>query len=397
MTSAASPSLAARLQRLDQLLIEQQGLWRPPPFKEERPAWCAHHPELTAALLALDDTALAAMAASDEVRRAFLRPYLPLVDELAQLTELPVISAGAPSALSPHFGWEIPGRKWSQITAFAGAVGVVRAPLLEWCGGKGHLGRLLGMQWQQPVTTLELNETLCDEGARLAARAHVVQRFVQGDALGRDAARLIPGHHAVALHACGELHRTLLREAVAAQLPALDFAPCCYAKWAGEHYTPFSSLSRLQVSHDELRLAVTETVTAAPREVRLRDQEMAWKLGFDALRRRLLGFDHYESIRPIDNGWLKLGFAGFCRALAERDGVELPDAIDWAEFEQQGWQRQHDSQRLTQVRHAFRRALELWLLLDMAVYLESHGYTVTLATFCARSTTPRNILVSARR
>jgi hypothetical protein len=362
-----------------------------------RPAWCERLPELAAALLALDDASLASMAADDEVRRNWLSNYLPLVDELANLTQLPEVAPSAPFEVSPHFGWEIPGRKWTQITSFAAAVGTVRAPLLEWCGGKGHLGRLLGRQWQQPVVTLELNGTLCNEGERLAQRAHVAQQFQQGDALSQESAQLLPAHHAVALHACGELHRTLLREAVAAQVPALDFAPCCYAHMAGDDYEPFSSLTTLQVSHDDLRLAVTETVTSSAREVRLRDHEMAWKLGFDALRREVLGFDQYEPIRPIDKGWLKLDFAGFCHRLAARDGVTLPEGITWDAYEQQGWQRQHDTQRLTQVRHAFRRALEMWLVLDMAVYLQQHGYEVKLSTFCERAVTPRNILISARK
>jgi len=385
-----------RLRQLDQLLVDTPWLWRAPPFKVARPAWCERLPELTAALLVLDDATLAAMAADDAVRCEFLRSYLPIVDRLAELTELPRVADTEPFDAGRHFGWEIPGRKWTQITAFAAALGPVHAPLLEWCGGKGHLGRLLALQWQQPVVTLELNEELCHEGERLAQRAHVAQQFRQGDALSRDSAQLITGHHTVALHACGELHRTLLREAAARHAPAIDFAPCCYAKWASDYYTPFTSITSLQLSHDDLRLAITETVTSAPREVRKRDQEMAWKLGFDALRRSVTGNDSYVPIRPIDKGWLKLGFAGFCRALAQRDGVTLPEDANWESYEAQGWQRQHDSQRLTQVRHAFRRAIELWLVLDMAVFLETHGYQVKIATFCERATTPRNILISAR-
>lgn len=392
----SSSSFSERLRRLDALLVETQWLWRPQPFKEIRPAWCERLPELAAALLALDDQTLAAMSADDEVRRSWLHDYLPVVDELADLVQLSSVESTS-FEVSPHFGWEIPGRKWTQITSFASAVGAVRAPLLEWCGGKGHLGRLLGMQWQQPVMTLELNGKLCNEGERLAQRAHVSQQFQQGDALSQESARLLPAHHAVALHACGELHRTLLREAVAAQVPALDFAPCCYAHLAGDDYEPFSSLTTLHVSHDDLRLAVTETVTSSAREVRLRDREMAWKLGFDALRREVLGIDHYEPIRPIDKAWLKLDFAGFCHALAARDGLTLPEGITWDEYEQKGWQRQHDSQRLTQLRHAFRRALEMWLVLDMVVYLQQHGYQVKLSTFCERAVTPRNILISARK
>ena len=48
------------------------------------------------------------------------------------------------------------------------------------------------------------------------------------------------------------------------------------------------------------------------------------------------------------------------------------------------------------VRHAFRRPLEVWLALDLAVRLENDGYSVSLGRFCERRLTPRNLLISAR-
>ena len=52
--------------------------------------------------------------------------------------------------------------------------------------------------------------------------------------------------------------------------------------------------------------------------------------------------------------------------------------------------------RLQLVRLAFRRPLEVWLLMDMAVFLEQQGYTVAVGPFCAPTLTPRNLLLSAR-
>ncbi len=144
-------------------------------------------------------------------------------------------------------------------------------------------------------------------------------------------------------------------------------------------------------------MAVTETVTAVGREVRLRDREMAWKLGFDWLRRELDADDRYRPIKPIDKSWLKQDFAGFCRLLAEREGLHLPPAPDWPAAEAAGWRRQRETMRLSLPRHAFRRAIELWLVLDLATFIESHGYRVKVGSFCARGLTPRNILISARR
>jgi len=67
-----------------------------------------------------------------------------------------------------------------------------------------------------------------------------------------------------------------------------------------------------------------------------------------------------------------------------------------SEFEANGWRRQREVMRLSIVRHAFRRALEVWLALDLAVYLKNRGYVVELGSFCERQLTPRNLLISAQ-
>ena len=53
--------------------------------------------------------------------------------------------------------------------------------------------------------------------------------------------------------------------------------------------------------------------------------------------------------------------------------------------------------RMELVRHLFRRPLELWLVLDRALFLQEQGYQVELSQFCARELTPRNILIHAEK
>ncbi len=393
----SSAAINSRLLRLDRLLHECEWLWRPQPYKQSRPAWCERLPQLCEALLGLDDEQLRRLNESDEARVQFLLPHIPQLAELSSLIRLSPAAAVTLDELGPHFHTAIPGRKWQQITRFAAALGTVRRPLLEWCGGKGHLGRLLSAQWQQPVVTVEHNGELCQAGEELAHKAGTRQRFMRVDALSAEAGALLQQHHAVALHACGELHRSLLRQAVKGGVQGFDIAPCCYYIGAGEFYRPFSDALQLRLSRDDLRMAVTETVTAAGREVVKRDREMAWKLGYDQLRREVTGESGYRPQRPINKRWLALDFAAFCQQLAEREAVLLPAGCDWQHFEMLGWQRQREVMRLSLVRAAFRRALEMWLVLDMAHYVSAHGYRIRLATFCERELTPRNILLSARK
>jgi hypothetical protein len=289
----------------------------------------------------------------------------------------------------------VPGRKQDQIESFAGCVGEVSAPLLEWCAGKGHLGRLLGGRWRQPVLSLEREDALCAAGEHLAAKVDVDQEFLRADALSKNSARHLVGRHAVALHACGELHLALLRGAVARGAPAIDLAPCCYFLIAGEDYTPLNSDAGLALNREELHLAVADTVTAGAHDRRQRDRAQAWKLAFIEIR-AAGGVPRAATFKPVPAAWYRLGFAEWMRRLAAREAVPLPESPDWSAREAEGWARHREVLRLELARLAFRRPLEIWLALDRALFLARRGYRVSLTEFCARRVTPRNLLISAR-
>lgn len=388
-------SLSERQRQLDALLLVFRPLWHPQPFCELRPAWCEQWPALAAELLALSEDQVAHFNDDGNAALGLLARHLPEVAEIAALAELPRLPARAMPALDAFWDREIPGRKRAQIEAFAAAAAVSGQPVLDWCGGKGHLGRLLALAWQVPVHSLDFDAALCDDGRALALRIGVDHAFIHADALAVEGWPQA-GQHGVALHACGELHRRLIREGAAHGASGLDVAPCCYYRGIEAHYRPLSGPLQLQLSRDDTRLAVTETVTAKARETRQRDQALAWKLGFDAWRRRV-GDGAYRTFKPVPERWLRAPFAQFMQQMIAREGLPpLPESAA-AEFEQAGWRRRREVMGFSIARHAFRRALEIWLALDLAVYLENSGYSVRLGSFCERALTPRNLLVSARK
>ncbi|MEW5770895.1 MAG: methyltransferase [Pseudomonadota bacterium] len=386
--------LTAWFHGLRDLLAAQQGLWRPAPFHEPRPAWCAVHPALAGHLLALDDATVARLASDNPALIDLLAGFVPDLRGLRALVDVPVLEGHAiapPERLLAH----VPGRKQAQIRAFAEAVGETAHPLLEWCAGKGHLGRLLAWRQPHPVTSLELVPELVEAGVDLARRGGLAQNFVLADALAPDSAEHLAGRHALALHACGDLHLALLRGAVARQAPALDLAPCCYYRIATPRYRPLCEDAGLDLGRDELHLAVTETVTAGARDRRRADRAQAWKLAFLELR-AAVGVARERPFKPVPDAWLGLGFEDWTRRLCGREAVPLPADPDWPALEQEGWRRHAEVRRLELARLAFRRPLELWLVLDRALYLERQGYRVRVGEFCARGVTPRNLLISAR-
>ncbi len=385
-------ALARRFHRLGALLDAHAGLWRPAPFHVPRPDWCAALADYAAHLLALADAEVASLAGDNAALVDLAGRFLPELLQLHELTALPRLQEPhevPEESASRH----MPGRKRAQIGAFAAGVGPVARPVLEWCAGKGHLGRHLARRWGVPVISLEWDGALCADGERLAGG--VGQSFVHADALAPASAGLLTGRHALALHACGDLHLALLRGAVERGAPALDLAPCCYYRIATADYLPLNPDANLRLSRDELHLAVTETVTAGTRERRERDRAQAWKLAFLEWRAER-GVARDKTFKPVAAAWMADGFAAWIERLAARQGF-ASDEADWPAWEAAGWRRLGEVRRLELARLAFRRPLEIWLALDRALYLARHGYRVRLAEFCGRELTPRNILISARR
>lgn len=388
-------NLAVRQREIDGLLAASQPCWHPQPFREPLPAWCDSYPALLDELNALSEAEISRLNDDGAAALALLARHQPDWRDLAVLATLPERPKVPMVEHGPHWCRDIPGRKREQIEAFAASTSHQALPVIDWCGGKGHLGRLLALQWQMPVSTLEIDRQLCQEGRQLAARQQLPQEFLEADAL-TVADWPQSGQHAVALHACGELHRRLISHGVAREVRQFDVAPCCYHRGVTQSYQPLSPGLATVLTRDDTRLAVTETVTASPRLARLRDKEMAWKLGFDAYRRQVSG-DVYKTFKPVPAAWFRQQFEDFLALMAEREGLPVPSDRSAADFEAQGWQRQRQVMRFSVVRHAFRRPLEVWLALDLTGFLETSGYRVELGVFCSRQLTPRNLLISARR
>lgn len=389
----------ARFSALQSLLAEHDALWRPSPFHVRRPDWRGQWPALATAIDALDATEVEALRADEAAGRAWLLPRLPVLAELDALSRFAPLPSRRLAPCDAHFDWAIPGRKRAQIEAFAAHGAPPAAPLLEWCAGKGHLGRRMALADGVAVASLEIDPALCAAGEALAARAGISQTMLRADALEAGSQAHLRGREVMALHACGELHRTLVRNADSSGAAGFRIAPCCYHLGADDGYRPLSTGPALPLQADTLRLAVTETVTA-PQHVRRRlARDQAWKLGFVALREALQpGADAIaRPFRPVPAAWLRGGFADFCRALAQREHLPLPSQEAWPRWQAQGERRRLEVRRHELVRHAFRRALEAWLVLDLALGLQERGFDVEAGCFCERALTPRNLLVLARR
>jgi hypothetical protein len=392
--------LAAHFQSLNSFLLRHQDLWRPRPFTHRHLPWEHQHPELGHWLRRRS----LADAETAHHQPALLReapaPFPALAAEALVLSQVNTLLS-APPQIHPE-PVAVPGRKWQQIQAFSDHLQFNRAPQhwLDWCAGKGHLGHHLARSGTA-LTCLERDEQLVDEGQRLARRSQLGAHHLRQDVMTADAAHhLGPAITPVALHACGDLHVRLLQLASSQGCRQLAIAPCCYNRIAGDSYRSLSTAgqaSALQLNRDELGLPLSETVTAGARVRRQRDLSMARRLSFDLLQRRLRKIDEYLNTPSLPAGWLNKSCAEYCRELAALKNLPDPGEQDWPALEAAGWQRLAEVRNLELVRGLFRRPLELWLVLDRALFLEEQGFQVRLGHFCPSELTPRNLLLLAER
>ncbi|MGI9894079.1 methyltransferase [Vibrio natriegens] len=392
-----------RFQFINDCLIDNQSLWRFDPFQSSiHPVlpWQEQYPDLCQWLASLSPLEIERLKAKPEEALAEISAYLPVLKLLSEHTHLETVPL---KGLDLDRGLDsgVPGRKLEQIVAMGEAAiqSHYGEEWLEWCSGKGYLGRILTTQTDQPVTSFEYQQSLCDSGQSAANEHQWKMTFIQGDAFDAKAKAVFkPTQHAVALHACGDLHIRLLQYGCEAGVSAMTISPCCYHLIQGEMYQPLSEIaqhSTLVLSKQELRIPLQQTVTGGERVRRHRQQEMIFRLGFDLITRQLLGIEEYQPVPSIRKSQLSEGFEALCLWAAEQKAIDISQSIDFNKFETLAEQRFWHMERMSLVQLVFQRPLELWLALDKVLYLEQRGYRASLSEFCAKTVTPRNILICA--
>lgn len=149
----------------------------------------------------------------------------------------------------------------------------------------------------------------------------------------------------------------------------------------------------LPLESSQLRLATAEQVAGPPDK---RRREMAWRLGLDLVLREATGEDRYHDLPKRPRGAFRGDFATYVREGAARSGVDIPGFRPESALAA-GWERARIVGALALVRAQFRRALELYIWLDRACFLEEAGYAVSVYELFPRTVSPRNVLIRASR
>lgn len=385
---------------VDAVLTRHRHLWQVRAFHHRELPWKTSHTSLCSALEALDEVSIGELEQCRATMLDWLAPWLRREsgerDMFTLPDRLPALPRRAVTA-PPRLETGIGGRKWQQVQALAATLPDEQRPLLEWCSGKGHLGRLLALVDGRTVTSLERDEALCHSGRQLAAAVDARQQFVTADALAESSRRWLPDNgQAVALHACGDLHTQLMRYWAASDCQRLTVAPCCFHLTDDTLYRPLSTPgagSTLQLERVDLQWAVRQLVTGGAGVQRRRWVELTWRLAFDEWQRHTRREDTYLPLPSFPKGLLSGSFSHFCEWAAAKKDLAAKRHLDEAYWLALGAQRARLVRLMELAGRPFQRLLELWLVLDRALFLQQYGARVRMGTFCDYRLTPRNLVI----
>ena len=388
-----------RFLQLDNYLTDLQGYWKFEAFHHSDYPWANYNPALSAFLDALSAQELLNYQQSPErlypLLSAFIKPLRSLQDSLFEINQVDSVSVDVPFWLTTG----IKGRKWSQISSFSEQINS-DFPVLEWCAGKGHLGRLISWQKKLSVTSVEWQKKLCELGESEASKMKISQSFIQADVLKGEADNCIHNNcHCVALHACGDLHLHLIKLVKQHKPAQLTFSPCCYHLTQQTTYSPCSKQGKnslLKIKKQILKLAVSKQATTGKRQSQLSEKEVLWRLAFDELQKELFTTDEYLPLPSFPKVLLSMTFKEFVIWAMEEKSLTFIVPEQLQHFLTLAQERLNRVRRMELISQFFVRPLELWLIFDRAISLQESGYSVTVSTFCEESVTPRNILIQAK-
>ena len=361
-------------------------------------------------VLSLDDDALAAIeilghdAAWPDQTPASLRL---LIDASRDACALPSLAQSSPcpsqeEGYRPQRRRET-ARKAAQVEAFARLIlplATRATRVVDVGAGHGHLTREIADRIALPVVGLERDVGLADRARLLSPGAS--PSFAVTDVL-RDGLSLAEGDCVIGLHACGELGDAIVED-VARSGAAVALVGCCLQKRRSPSRPALCAAPDLAIALDlPSRLLGLSNLTARDEGVEAtRAENLGGRERRLALHRLLLadGTGELRFGSEID-GLNRRAAQGDLPTLVHRafalrgrpppSPTAIDDAATWAKGQ---YAR---ARRLSLPRAMLARVLEVFVLLDRALYLEERGFIVRVGALFPKTVSARNLALVAAR
>ena len=279
-------------------------------------------------------------------------------------------------------------------------------------GGVGFLAQTLVNQYNLQVTSLDMDEVLQKTGRERHAKnaknplnqvqfhqvkvqedSPLLRNFLASDIL------------TLGLHTCGTLAVDQIKASAKHGSSLINFG-CCYYKMGKEAETQnISAFAKSLTEKIEMNPYALTLATRAHRKMSDKDFEFKLKVKFYRYAFHILLHDEYKMDDPmtLGNSSPKLYESDFHIYAEEQfrrinvpprhSSTELDTFFKMPRIQEVIWQMLAAGL----IRNALGRLLEVYLLLDRAIYLEEMGYEVQIREYFDEELSPRNLGISAHK
>ena len=270
-------------------------------------------------------------------------------------------------------------------------------------GGIGLLAQSLHNHFSLEVTSVDMNPALQETGKSRYGEDKVQYKNLKVAPDSEFSALLNSKVMPIGLHTCGRLALDIIRESSHKKVPALINFGCCYhSLYQAEELQNISSFAK---EHGKIwmnKFALTLS-GRAHNKMPEKDYDLKLKVKFYRYAIHALLHDHYDikELVTLGNSLPKLYDESFGHyALEQFKRINLTPKHTQEElnsfFENPELQILIERMLMAGlIRNALGRVLELYLLLDRAIYLEEQGYKVRVEEFFNEELSPRNIGITA--
>jgi SAM-dependent methyltransferase len=324
------------------------------------------------------------------------------------------VNARSPTPQPPALRLRETPRKRAQIEAFARAIVPLASHarrVVDVGAGHGHLTRDLAERLALPVVGLERDPAIVRRAASLPSDAS--PEFLATDVL-RDGLAFEADDCVVGLHACGELGDAIVEAAAAcdvagaggargARAAAVALVGCCLQKRRQPARLPLCS----DTPHARQLALPTSLLGLSNLTPRDEGVEASRESNLDARARRLalrgmlaqrgLVLSPGAEMDGVNRRTAQRDLASLVARVFAHRGLPAPSAEDVAEADRGSRATYARMRRFSLPRALLGRALEVYVALDRACFLEAHGFEVRVAALFPTAVSARNLVILARR
>lgn len=279
-------------------------------------------------------------------------------------------------------------------------------------GGVGHLSRVLALYYQIDTVTIDTNKEFQESGKKrlqkyrhpIGAKNITFLNLTFGDQIDSKILNQYFNHHTltIGLHTCGPLANHLINTTLKYQNIGLLNFGCCYHKLKDQNDFPISQYFK---KNFDIKLHQHAMTLASRAHGPISYEDFQTKLSVKNYRQGLhlfliekLNIKDCFDVGEIHVREYKKPFAEY--VIGRLNSLNIPhqetkESIDLF-FQQARIQKILREMFLASlIRWQLGRALELYILLDRAIYLEENNYSVQMLQFFNEAISPRNIGILA--